>query len=307
MATFNSAQFSGRVNFSRAKFSKNAQFWQTQFSGNADFNQTHFSMCSDFEEPRSFCDDAYKKSSFYTDFVGTKFKDSSVFGGCQYYEKIIIDGVTGFSKMQTEWVYDPERYGLVKDDKEVKKRGLKGHLKYDETFFIALIKNYRDMGWFTEADDSYYTYRVEKRKHLLESPSPINFWEKLGLYGEFLLLDFTFGYGVKPLKILRTFLILLMAFSFYYVGFLRSKYGERLPWWKARNPIYKPSRFAWALFYSFDKLTPAIKFKALETLNPNVFIKQKSKRVIYVERFQNLLGWYWFALFLILFSRVWIR
>ena len=175
------------------------------------------------------------------------------------------------------------------------------------------------MGWFAEADDCYYTYRVEKRKNLLaklneprgddknEPPAKGKFWKKLILYGEYFLLDFTFGYGVKPLKILRTFLILWISFSFYYVGFLRSKYGEKLPWWKAWNPIYKPSRFAWALLYSLDKLTPAIKLDSLKSLNPNVFVKRCSKRVIYVERFQNLLGWYWFALFLILFSRVWIR
>ena len=46
-------------------------------------------------------------------------------------------------------------------------RELKNHLNYNESFYIALIKNYRDMGWFTEADDCYYTYRVEKRKHRL--------------------------------------------------------------------------------------------------------------------------------------------
>ena len=133
------------------------------------------------------------------------------------------------------------------------------------------------------------------------------FWKWIRERSEYFLLDLTFGYGVKPSKILRAFIILWISFSFYYVGFLRSKYGEKLPWWKAWNPFYKPSRFAWALLFSFDKLTPAIKFNSLATLNPNVFIKQNSKRVIYVERIQNLLGWYWFALFLILFSRVWIR
>jgi hypothetical protein len=227
--------------------------------------------------------------------------------------------VTGFSNMQMEWNYSPDKFGKEVEVKNMSRRGLKNHLNYNETFYIALIKNYRDMGWFSEADDCYYTYRAEKRKDLLKklnnekkddgnNPTTIIRWlNKTKTYGEYVLLDWTFGYGVKPSKIFRTFLIFWITFSFYYVGFLRSKYGEKLPWWKAWNPIYKPSRFAWALLYSLDKLTPAIKLDSLKSLNPNVFIKQSSKRVIYVERLQNLLGWYWFALFLILFSRVWIR
>jgi hypothetical protein len=236
-----------------------------------------------------------------------------------YKANISFDNVSGFSNFSIEWEYGPKSLGNMKEKNTIMRRGLKNHFKYNEIFYIALIKNYRDMGWFKEADDCYYTYRVEKRKHLLEkineskkdaennSSTISKFWSKIKLYGEYILLDLTFGYGVKPLKMLRAFLILWITFSFYYVGFLRSKYGENLPWWKAWNPVFKPSRFAWALLYSFDKLTPAIKFNSLVTLNPNVFIKQNSKRVVYVERIQNLLGWYWFALFLILFSRVWIR
>lgn len=307
---FSGIQFLGDTNFVNAQFLKNAQFEKSKFYGEADFSKVLFSGEADFGGVQ------FSNSTFFRD---SKFRDLSDFKKCRYHRRTFFDNVTGFSNMQIEWEYSSDRSDHDTAEKNIKRRELKYHLKYNETFYIALIKNYRDMGWFQEADDCFYTYRAKKRKYLLgkinDSKEDDNsnlfaiskFWHKIKLYGEYLLLDFAFGYGVKPSKILRTFLLLWLSFSFYYVGFLRSKYGEKLPWWKAWNPFYKPSRFAWALLYSFDKLTPAIKFNSLATLNPNVFIRQNSKRVIYVERIQNLLGWYWFALFLILFSRVWIR
>ena len=73
--------------------------------------------------------------------------------------KVRFDEVTGFSQMQMEW--DASHSASVSDPNKVKQLGLKGHLKYDETFYIALIKDYKDMGWFSQADDVYYTYRVD--------------------------------------------------------------------------------------------------------------------------------------------------
>ena len=60
------------------------------------------------------------------------------------------------------------------ESNERKRQGLKEYLEYDETYYIALIKNYQDMGWLEEADDAYYTYRVEKRQARLKGKKLAN-------------------------------------------------------------------------------------------------------------------------------------
>jgi hypothetical protein len=124
---------------------------------------------------------------------------------------------------------------------------------------------------------------------------------------EYILLDFSFGYGVKPKKLLRTFLIVWILFSFYYVGFLRHKDKWILRWWQAWNPFR--ICFLWSLIHSFNILTPGIELYSLISLkaSPYRFTQAESKKVIYVQRAQQILGWYLFTLFLILFGKVWIR
>lgn len=209
-----------------------------------------------------------------------------------YEEKVKISfrGVTDFSQMLIQW-----------EGGENKRSGLKGHLEYDETFYIALIKNYQDMGWLSQADDAYYNYRREKR---IRS----SFLRRVV---ELIFLEIPFGYGVEPLKLLRSFLILWGIFGLYYVGFLRQGENCILPWWRAWNPFrYKCRCFAWALIHSFDILTPGIDIDSLTDpfLEESPFIfRQKSKAVIWGQRVQKLLGWYLLALFFILFGKIWIR
>ena len=120
--------------------------------------------------------------------------------------KVLFDGVTGFSNVVIEWKYDKNRWGKAENEADRKRRGLKGQIKYDETFYIALIKNYQDMGWYSQADDVFFTYRSEKRKRR-------NFWPE---WVEFVLLEVPFGYGVNPYRLLFTFLFFVILFGFYY-------------------------------------------------------------------------------------------
>ena len=252
-----------------------------------------------------------------TDFSSCDFKSKSNFRNALFHNTIIFDDVSDFSKMSVEWKYSPDKFGSEKKKEHIKLRGLKNHLQYNETFYIALIKNYRDMGWFREADDCYYTYRVEKSKHRLKelneqsengeknSTSLSQWWIKARLYGEWLLLDLTFGYGVKPLKLLKTYLFIWLVFIPNYVAFLRLQYqyGKR-KWYQ--ELFRKISR---ATVHSVDTLTPGINLYAFTTLTPYYFETTGYKKTLLniVVRFQQLSGWYLAALFLILFSRVWIR
>lgn len=208
---------------------------------------------------------------------------------------INFDNVTGFSNMKMKWFNDTEKSGKEEDEKKAKGSKLKGNLKYNETFYIALIKNFRDMGWFTEADDCYYTYRVEKRKRR-------SYWT--GLF-ESIFLEKTFGYGVKPLTLLKSYGILWLIFIPIYVSFLRLQYQNG-----RKNIWHWPRKYLRSAVHSIDTLTPGINLYAFTELRPFYFDTSKTWKKLLLNIFhrcQQILGWYLAALFLILFSRVWIR
>ena len=129
-------------------------------------------------------------------------------------------------------------------------------------------------------------------------------------WAEYVLLEITFGYGVKPWKLLCSFLILWIPFSLYYAGFLR--HPEKLPsrgiWlW---NPFRDWCRcISWAAIHSFNILTRGIDFEATRFIEASGYelVKAESKRVVWIQRLQQILGWYLLALFLIMFGKIWIR
>ena len=161
------------------------------------------------------------------------------------------------------------------------------------------------MGWFHEAADSFFNYRKQKRKR---KGFVIGFIERI-------FLEESFGYGVKPWILLRSFLFLWIIPSFIYLRFIHFKNAFPLPsWWfsKKRRTIrprrffwkFFRSRFSWALIYSIDTLISGISFEPLKTLTLYNFDPQKT---ICIKRIQQVIGWYLLVLFLILFSKIWIR
>lgn len=315
-ATFRFAWFSGGATFRFARFSEEVDFRFTTFSEEAHFRFTTFSEVAHFRHARFFekVDFGFARFSEKVDFGSATFikgadfsachfEEDAHFVGCEYFEYAPINfrAVTGFSQMQMEWEYNvdynvtDEVYSL----NEIKRRGLKGHLKYDETFYVALIKNYQDMGWLRQADDAYYIYRKEKRTRRNI------FWGIL----ERVVLEIPFGYGVKPWKLLYSFLLFWWGFSWYYVGFLRGRNDDWvLHWSVAWNPRRHRFRcFTWSLLHSLDIITPGIDLHSLASLKRGYIFKEKSKGVIWGERIQKLFGWYLLALFLVMFGKIWVR
>ena len=199
--------------------------------------------------------------------------------------------------MMMEWEYDPDQWGVEKKDQDKKFRGLRDNLEYDETFYIALIKNYQDMGWFPQADDAYYTYRVLKRKRREKDTSQMEIFKGTM---EYLFLELPFGYGVKPSKLFYTFILLCLFFSIGYLPLFRKtnrpffslrgtwtrfRSYMRGHWWKPWKHVddflllvFVNNRFAWALIHSLDNITPGINFQSIKTMSPYAFIEPDSRR-----------------------------
>ena len=191
-ANFSIASFSGaRTSFLEAKIS-GGSFYGTTFANSVVFESATFTDETIFHNTTFTGITHFKNATFSGDvnFTECQFEKLTDFRGCLYPETGQIDfsGTTEFSRLVNEWTYDPQFN--TENNTDRKRRGLKGKFKFDETFFSALIRNYEGMGWLKKADDAYYTYRVEKRRRLK------NWWRR---WGEFIFLEFPFGYGVKPL------------------------------------------------------------------------------------------------------------
>lgn len=195
------------------------------------------------------------------------------------------------------------------DDVEDPIRGLKNHIQYDRIFFLALMKNYRELGFLPEANDVEFVYRQNenrKRKPLVQ-------------WAECIFLEWPFGYGVKPSRLLYAFLILLVFFTLFYR--LTLKYDPRKnqrprnwkPWRRFLAYFLRsihPFPFLWAFFHSLNNQTAGIKWDFLENtilkLIPYTY-NEDSPWCFSTRAIQVAFGWYFLVLFVIMFSKLWIR
>jgi len=154
--------------------------------------------------------------------------------------------------------------------------------------------------------DGNMVYIIEKEK------------EKLNIYKggitplykrivEYIMLDSTFGYGVKPWNMFRSFLLLWIPFSLYYALCLHSKRSsDAFRFWRAFYD--KLWRVSWGLLHSLDNITPGVDLRSLNSLERRQCqFNEGSSWITWVQRIQTFLGWYLLALFFIMFGKIWIR
>lgn len=74
------------------------------------------------------------------------------------------------------------------------------HLDFDEASYISLINNYKVLGWYEDANDCYFDYRMEILKQFISRHGSASFQleELLMFIAGSLQLIFS-GFGVKPI------------------------------------------------------------------------------------------------------------
>ncbi|GAI80071.1 unnamed protein product, partial [marine sediment metagenome] len=190
-------QFKKRANFDRAQFNEEAILVEAQFAGEAyfggaQFNTETYFAAAQFAGEAVFWGTEFNKGIYFMQtqfdkealFVGAQFNDEANFEGAQFNDEISFLG-TSFKTIFIEW------------------KQIKGKFEYDGLFYIRLIKNFKGIEQFKDADDAYYSYRVNKRK----------IREKWHDYPtsllEFIFLDLSCGYGVKPERAILYGLVLI--------------------------------------------------------------------------------------------------
>jgi len=94
-----------------------------------------------------------------TDFIGAEFSKDANFSGAQFSQKL------DFHMLQYEQLF-------------INWESIKDHLEYDGATYLSLIKNFRNLELFGDADACYYQYRKisQSKKDWYDGPNKlINF------------------------------------------------------------------------------------------------------------------------------------
>ncbi len=214
-AHFDGAVFSGGVAyFMWANFSGNARFWEVKFKEIADFSDTTFNGSSGFR---------------YAQFSNRAYFNSAMFNGSASFEDAQFDGNAYFENTTFGSHLDLTRTGVLRlllpwesiDDHQL--------FVSDDDAYLALIRNYANLGWFEDLNDCYYEYRNKCRMN-----EPISL-EKITDTFEWIL----YGYGVKPLRTVVWIVSVILGFGlvFSYCGSIKKYIREE----RVENPTDGPT------------------------------------------------------------------
>ena len=176
LASFRYAEFLGGVSFDSAQLAGNAHFGDAQFNGDAIFAATEFGNNVLFRSSQFRGNIIFGLASFegLADFSGTRFKEVAFFGGTRFldsayfidavFEKdLILDGARIYSMQLDNATFGDGVMINLKDadfDRFVVRWNiLKDRLVFNGATYQALVKNYKNLEWFDDADDCYYQYR----------------------------------------------------------------------------------------------------------------------------------------------------
>ena len=187
-ADFSGATFSGFARFRKAEFSKKKEEGRDIDQGwEANFKDSQFSQGANFSDSR-FC--------VSTNFSGSKFIGDAIFDGATFNQNLSLNR-TRYEKLYIRW----KSIAVPKSQwRFLENRHKVSQLDYNDAAYLMLIENLKNLGFFEDADNCYYNYRLERRRELPTLYKPID-WVLMALY----------GYGVRPLRPLGWLIFLLVV------------------------------------------------------------------------------------------------
>ena len=255
-ADFGEAQFSGKdANFSGAEFSGgDADFGKATFSGNVNFEGARFSEIATFEE-----------SSF--DHANLTFEDARNIRVLRL-SNATFENESSISLKGTDYERLYVHWNSIKDA-----------LVYNGEVYLTLVKNFRNIEYFEDADDCYYQYRRERQ-------SMRSFWE-VAKYTD-ILGWVTCGYGVRPgyTLLLGLFVVLVSAVYYWRRDAIRRLKGDE----------DESAKFSDAFYFSMMTFT-TVGYGDWYPLD-------RHRKVVMLE---GIVGWLTLSLFLVTLANVIIR
>lgn len=313
-ALFSDVKFQGTSDFSSADFSGGANFFGSQFGatsftnctfrGRAMFGLTRFSGLSSFGEALFSGEANFNLARFSdaVDFSRAQFKNKAFFGLVKFediasYESTTFDSELNLKSAQiSTMLLDNASFGknskIKLNDADFKRlkapwNEIRDYVVYDPGVYLALINNYRGLGWHPDEDDCYYRYRrLNQAEKGLEWSKAID-----------VLAWLSCGYGVRPSYTVAWAILTILAFALIFWkgdGIRRSAKPLQGP--VEKDPVPERAIFRNALFFSTCIFL---------SQGPIDFLPMGRHR--YYVIIEGILGWLLLALFLVTLGRIMIR
>lgn len=203
-ALFAATNFTKDVYFSGANFIKDCDFLGTNFTRNANFEQTLFSKYAKF--PNAYFNNG--------NFVGATFAGNATFHDTIFIGQFLLDQ-TRFASIQLEDAWFGKKAKLSLDDSDLQRSSssflqvswdsIQDNLEASGPVYLALIRNFKNLEQFDDADNCYYQYRKWRQDETS--------WTKWSKYDD-VLAWLSCGYGVKPSYVLVWFIFFIGSFGF---------------------------------------------------------------------------------------------
>jgi Pentapeptide repeats (9 copies) len=255
-ADFRGSQFNGYIHFWKSLFDGNASFWRSQFNETADFKGLEFNGSADFRETVFNKDADFGGSQFNRDayFSESQFSSDAYFVGANFKSNLNMT-LAKYNKLYIRW------FNITS-------------FAYDDSAYLLLIDNFKKLGFFSDANNCYYRYRIDSRRYIRPLYKPVD-WMLMVFY----------GYGTRPeYPVVWAFLVIFVSGFFFYKtnGIQKSNSAQEQRISLGEALIFSATAFtsgASAIIDSSKELTPVGASR-------------------YVITFERLLGWMFFALFL---------
>lgn len=177
LASFWDAEFSGGVSFANAQLVGPARFGNVEFKGDAIFAATDFGNNVVFRSSQFMDNVTFGLANFggFADFADTDFKETAFFGVAKFADNayfvdakfdkdLILEGARIYSMQLDNATFGDTSQINLKDADfgrfVVRWSILKDRLLFNGAAYQALVKNYKNLEWFDDADECYYQYRV---------------------------------------------------------------------------------------------------------------------------------------------------
>ena len=257
VANFSESQFCADAGFSEARFEGDANFYRARFRTEANFSRTRFSGDVDFRSV------AFDKNLNLDSAKGSVIRLSDVtFGEGSYIYFRDLD----FNKIAIRW------------------ESIQDHLPYDGSAYLSLVKNFRNLEQFDDADNCYYQYREEKRYRATSRRARII--DSLACI--------SCGYGVRPSN--AVFLSLGLIFLF------------TLIFWASRAIVQDGGAGVDPGDQSLIRsLRDALYFSSMVFIGRTPVHMYTYGNFLYLTVVETLMGWMLMALFLVTLGKVMLR
>jgi uncharacterized protein YjbI with pentapeptide repeats len=313
-ALFSDVDFSGAVDFSAASFSGPANFIRSRltepyfgnahFFGPAQFGLVRFSGLSSFGGA-VFADEAGFGLARFSDaayFSGAVFQDLALFGLTKFedivaFQDASFQGDLNFkSGSISALLFYKAELGegtrIILNDTDISRfrahwSEIRNHVLWEPGAYLALVENYRRLGWSRDEDDCYYQYRR------LDQASKNWGWSKI----IDILAWTSCGYGVRPGYAVFWSLFTILAFGLIYWR------GDGIR--RSSKPLSGPAEE--------DSIPERVTLRNALFFSTMVFLSQGPIDFLPLDRhryyviLEGITGWLLLALFLVTLGRVMIR